>query len=72
MKGAISAGRIVNMKSFTESSCDDTYGHGTHVVRAFLRVAPHAKLYIAKISDSKEIPRAQIPVLGEVLIHPLS
>ena len=58
--------RIVDKRSWVGGSCDDTYGHGTHVARLFLKVAPHAELYIAKISDTKEIPDKQLHAIRKV------
>ena len=71
ISGAIAKHRIIDMRSWVGHSWDDTYGHGTHIARLFLKVAPHAKLYIAKISDSKEIPENQLPAIGKVFIYRL-
>lgn len=70
ISAALAKHRIVDTKSFIGDSWDDTYGHGTHVARLFLKVAPHAKLYIAKISDAKEIPENQLPAIGKVFNYP--
>lgn len=45
--------RIKERKSWvgSDEQYQDICGHGTHVARLLLRIAPEAELYIAKISD---------------------
>lgn len=31
---------------------EDTDGHGTHIASLFMKIAPHADLYIAKIAGN--------------------
>jgi len=64
--GALDAKRILEQKSFIGGTCEDTYGHGTHVARFFLQVAPKAQVYIAKISEAKEIPADQLGNIAKV------
>ena len=51
-----SGGKIDNIikatRSFVEGEPVDQCGHGTRVVELLLRVAPHADLYLGKISNS--------------------
>jgi hypothetical protein len=41
---------IKAFKSFAGNSVEDECGHGTRTAELLLRVAPHANLYVAKIS----------------------
>ncbi|KAM0430013.1 hypothetical protein ACHAPT_006019 [Fusarium lateritium] len=43
-----------NWTSDQYDECGDTCGHGTHVARLILKVAPAAKVYIAKVSKGKK------------------
>ncbi|KAF2230733.1 subtilisin-like protein [Viridothelium virens] len=68
ISAAIEQKRIVERKNWTESSYNDTYGHGTHVAKLFLTVAPNAKLYIAKVSENnKYILDTNLPTLGKAI-----
>ncbi|EFX04389.1 extracellular serine protease [Grosmannia clavigera kw1407] len=40
--------------------CEDELGHGTHVTRLILEMAPEAELYVAKISDKKTIQSSDL------------
>lgn len=51
-----------------EHDCDDSCGHGTHVARILLDVAPHAELYIAKISNTLEIEHQDMLAIAKVRI----
>ncbi|OPB42086.1 hypothetical protein A0O28_0032030 [Trichoderma guizhouense] len=46
--------RIKGRRSWV-GSIEDTYGHGTHVTRLLLQMAPAAEIFIAKISDCKTV-----------------
>ncbi|EXU95838.1 peptidase S8 family protein [Metarhizium robertsii] len=55
--------RIINRRSWVgvESDCNDECGHGTHVVRQLLEVAPRAELVIAKVaSNTENIPLSYV------------
>ncbi|QKX64567.1 uncharacterized protein TRUGW13939_11742 [Talaromyces rugulosus] len=54
IKGARDSGRITNCRGFTTGNngdYKDVNGHGTHVARLILQVAPEAEIVIAKVSD---------------------
>ncbi|KAL8377826.1 hypothetical protein RB595_008486 [Gaeumannomyces hyphopodioides] len=56
VKGA--AKRIKAKRNWTDDDPEnwtDTYGHGTHVARLLIRVAPAAEIYVARVSTAKEI-----------------
>lgn len=57
IRGALASLRIKKMKNFVgeSTSCEDTYGHGTHVTKLLLRTARAAEIYVAKICNSKLI-----------------
>ncbi|RTE85326.1 hypothetical protein BHE90_000079 [Fusarium euwallaceae] len=44
-----------NWTSDQPDECDDGCGHGTHVTRLILEVAPAVKVYIAKVSQRKKL-----------------
>ncbi|RSM19538.1 hypothetical protein CDV31_001698 [Fusarium ambrosium] len=44
-----------NWTSDKPDECDDGCGHGTHVTRLILEVAPAVKVYIAKVSQRKKL-----------------
>lgn len=44
-----------NFFSKDKTAYADSYGHGTHVVRLLLRLAPFAEIIVAKISGSKQL-----------------
>ncbi|KAH6997701.1 peptidase S8/S53 domain-containing protein [Ilyonectria sp. MPI-CAGE-AT-0026] len=49
--------RIISKRSWvgSDENCNDTYGHGTHVTRLLLQMAPAAEIYVAKITDNKNV-----------------
>ncbi|GAM36684.1 hypothetical protein TCE0_018f05966 [Talaromyces pinophilus] len=61
--------RIIGRRSWVgdESDCNDTCGHGTHVARQFLEVAPHADLIIAKVSSNMAVPLKHIHYVAEAI-----
>lgn len=73
IRGAVNGKRIVKLQSWVGKPEDygDTHGHGTHVARMFLEVAPSAEIFIAKIADAKEIPASELYRIPEVS-HPFS
>jgi len=56
--GAVQTNRIAVAESFVngDETIDDRFGHGTHVAKLLLDVAPDAELYVAKIANAEEIP----------------
>jgi subtilisin family serine protease len=58
IKAAMRLKRIKETKSFVDNdeTMKDESGHGTHVTALLLRVAPEAKIYIAKVAKDEEIP----------------
>ncbi|RDW74910.1 hypothetical protein BP6252_06052 [Coleophoma cylindrospora] len=64
---ALENGRIKDCQGFVGDPGDhqDLQGHGTHVTRLILGMAPAAELYIAKISDSKSIAAADFTRISE-------
>jgi hypothetical protein len=54
---AIRSGRIIDRRSWVGNvhDCQDTYGHGTHVIRFLLETAPAADIFVAKICKGKVI-----------------
>lgn len=51
-KESVTAGRIV-ARSFVEGlrGDEDSHGHGTHTAHVALKVAPHSKLFIARVIE---------------------
>ncbi|KAJ8122450.1 hypothetical protein ONZ43_g1360 [Nemania bipapillata] len=68
-KSCIENKRILGMESWLGQGCDDTNGHGTHVASFFLKVAPRAELYIAKVSENMEIPESQYCGIKAAIEH---
>jgi hypothetical protein len=60
--------RIIDKRSWVGSpeNCDDTYGHGTHVARLLLSMAPAAQIFVAKITDNKHVHPAEMSNIAEV------
>jgi hypothetical protein len=60
--------RIIDKRSWIGSpeNCDDTYGHGTHVARLLLSMAPAAQIFVAKITDNKHVHPSQMSNIAEV------
>jgi hypothetical protein len=44
----------------SKAECKDTDGHGTHVAYLLLRLAAHAELHVAKITDSQTLAASDI------------
>ncbi|CAM1505661.1 Fc.00g112980.m01.CDS01 [Cosmosporella sp. VM-42] len=67
---ALQNGRIRDTRDFVSGSdVRDSYGHGTHVTRLLLQIAPAAELYIAKISNSKHIHSKNLNRIPEVMCY---
>ena len=65
---------IIDKRSWVGSpeSYMDRYGHGTHVTRLLLHMAPAAEIYVAKISDDKGVrPKDMSRIAGVSLPFPL-
>jgi hypothetical protein len=71
---ALENGRIQEARGFVGDDKDfnDKHGHGTHVTRLLLRIAPTAELYVAKISDSKHIDAKDLHRIPKVMRNHLS
>ncbi|KAH7218858.1 hypothetical protein DER44DRAFT_846806 [Fusarium oxysporum] len=61
--------RIKEKRSWVGSpgSYTDTYGHGTHVTRLLLQMAPAADIYIAKITDHKNVNAEDMSRIAEAI-----
>ncbi|RFU75778.1 hypothetical protein TARUN_6537 [Trichoderma arundinaceum] len=61
--------RIKDMRSWVPSndSCDDIFGHGTHVTRLLLRMAPAAEIYVAKITDNNTVHAENMTRIAEAI-----
>ncbi|KAJ4328353.1 hypothetical protein N0V84_001224 [Fusarium piperis] len=61
--------RIKDMRSWVGSpgNYTDTYGHGTHVTRLLLQMAPAADIYIAKITDNKNVNPEDMSRIAEAI-----
>jgi subtilisin family serine protease len=68
---ALECGRIKACRGFVNDPDDhkDFHGHGTHVTRLLLEMAPSAELYIAKVSDSRSINATDLNRISEVSFH---
>jgi hypothetical protein len=60
--------RIIDKRSWVGSpeSYLDNYGHGTHVARLLLKMAPAAEIFVAKITDDKNIDPENMSRIAEV------
>jgi hypothetical protein len=60
--------RIVKNRSWVGSpdDCKDTYGHGTHVTRLLLTMAPAADIYVAKITEGKCVEPQNMSGIAQV------
>ena len=53
----------------TNKLCEDIDGHGTQVAYLLLRLAPHAQLRIAKVSNSQLLQDADVKKIAEVRLN---
>ncbi|RYP17188.1 hypothetical protein DL767_010063 [Monosporascus sp. MG133] len=51
------------------SACRDEDGHGTHVAYLLLRLAPHARLLVSKVSKSSLLIDADIQMIADAITH---
>jgi len=51
------------------NDCRDSYGHGTHVARILLEVAPFADIFIAKISENKHLEESKVHYIAKVRLY---
>ena len=77
IQNAVSLKKIADCQGFPESlhPLSDRNGHGTHGASVFMRIAPNAKLYIARIvHDNRSIPsdNEYASVVAVPLTRPLS
>ncbi|KAF7940690.1 uncharacterized protein EAE97_006876 [Botrytis byssoidea] len=49
--------------------CDDIDGHGTHTAYLLLRLAPHAQIHVAKVSNTKFLRDANIEQIAASIAH---
>jgi subtilisin family serine protease len=68
---ALACGRIKACRCFVNDPEDhkDFHGHGTHVTRLLLEMAPSAELYIAKVSDNQSINVTDLNRIAEASSH---
>jgi subtilisin family serine protease len=64
-------GRIKACRGFVNDPDNhkDFHGHGTHVARLLLEMAPSAELYIAKVSDKGSINATDLNRISEASSH---
>lgn len=65
------AQRIKAKRNWTDDdpqNWTDTFGHGTHVARLLVQVAPAAEIYIARVSTAKTILSEKTGLIAQVLI----
>ncbi len=62
--------RIIDKRSWVGSAENytDKYGHGTHVTRLLLKIAPAAEIYVAKITDGKNVDPEDMSRIAEVCL----
>ena len=60
--------RIIQERSWVGSpeNVTDNYGHGTHVTRLLLQMAPAAEIYVAKITDNKNVNPENMSRIADV------
>ncbi|KAE9364083.1 hypothetical protein N431DRAFT_120568 [Stipitochalara longipes BDJ] len=51
----------------SEHDCKDSYGHGTHVARILLEVAPFADIFIAKVSENKDLEESKVHYIADAM-----
>jgi hypothetical protein len=70
MQTALAYGSIKSCRGFAgnEEDFQDVHGHGTHIARLMLTVAPAAELYVAKIANEKTLDSSALSRIAEVLL----
>jgi len=48
----------------------DNHGHGTHVVRLLLRLAPRAQIVVVKVSEDQSFASTKLEQIVEVRLRP--
>jgi subtilisin family serine protease len=71
---ALECDSIKECCSFTGNGEDvqDSHGHGTHIARLLLDIAPAAELYVAKVSDGQTLYPSSLSRIAEVTFLNLS
>ncbi|KAL8294203.1 hypothetical protein RB597_008037 [Gaeumannomyces tritici] len=62
--------RIKAMRNWTDDNpenWEDSYGHGTHVVRQLIRVAPAAEVYVARVSTAKKVEPEKTGLIAKAI-----
>ncbi len=44
----------------TKQDFHDSYGHGTHVTRMLLKTAPLAEIYVAKVTENRDLDESRV------------
>lgn len=64
--GIVKCRGFVNKPDNVQDDVQDTLGHGTHVAKLILKLAPSAEVYIAKIADEKTVNNTDLRCIAEV------
>lgn len=69
-----SRSRIKDKRSWVGSiqNYEDEYGHGTHVTRLLLKMAPAAEIYVAKITNGKTVDTKDMGRIAEASSYALA
>ncbi|KAK1243094.1 hypothetical protein MKX07_003722 [Trichoderma sp. CBMAI-0711] len=69
MQTALAYGSIKSYRGFAgnEEDFQDVHGHGTHIARLMLTVAPAAELYVAKIANEKTLDSSALSRIAEAI-----
>ncbi|EGR44079.1 uncharacterized protein TRIREDRAFT_112638 [Trichoderma reesei QM6a] len=69
MQTALAYGSIKSCRGFAgnEEDFQDVHGHGTHIARLMLTVAPAAELYVAKIANEKTLDSSALSRIAEAI-----
>jgi subtilisin family serine protease len=67
--GAKNGGKLEgrNFQPGPPEQWDDTHGHGTHIARILLEMAPEANLYVAKVTSGQRIEQDMISSITDAV-----